>query len=235
MVILGFASRSLQSTASNSLKSLKMAPKRRIFLKKVWRNFFIIVCHQLKFFFIFFKYALRIFFSLKAHCFWLGIICYLLATRGQRLPGAVGAQTLYTQIPCLMPWQSATATPTFIFSLQSYNILMMICNCYYIPVKVILKQAANIVYHPHLSQVTSKQTAIIFLIPAYFCSSASMIYPIHFIFISIIWSSLGFDLNSPALFRSQHQTCYSSFTKTISPKSFDKVFIGGFCHVSKPR
>jgi len=29
------------------------------------------------------------FLFIKVHCFWLGIICYFLATRGQRLPGAV--------------------------------------------------------------------------------------------------------------------------------------------------
>jgi len=44
------------------------------------------------------------FYSLKAHCFWLGITCYFLATWGQRLPGAARAQTPDPLIPSPMPW-----------------------------------------------------------------------------------------------------------------------------------
>jgi len=50
--------------------------------------------------------ALRIFYSHKAHCFWLGITCHILATRDQRLPGVAAAQTLDPQILSLMPWLS---------------------------------------------------------------------------------------------------------------------------------
>jgi len=44
------------------------------------------------------------FYSLKAHCFRLGITCYFLATRVERLPGAAGVWTPDPQILSL-PWQ----------------------------------------------------------------------------------------------------------------------------------
>jgi len=47
--------------------------------------------NNLLFLFNLFKCALQTFYSLKAHCFWLGIAHYFLATRVQRLPGAVGS------------------------------------------------------------------------------------------------------------------------------------------------
>jgi len=34
---------------------------------------------------------------------WLGIICYFLATKDQRLPGTYGVRTLNPPIPSLMP------------------------------------------------------------------------------------------------------------------------------------
>jgi len=36
--------------------------------------------------------------------FWLGITCYILATRGQMLSGAARVQAQDPQIPSLMPW-----------------------------------------------------------------------------------------------------------------------------------
>jgi len=54
-------------------------------------------------FFNLIKCALRIFLHINGTLFWLGITCYFLATWGQRLPGAAGAQTLDPQIPSLMP------------------------------------------------------------------------------------------------------------------------------------
>jgi len=52
------------------------------------------------------------FFSLKAHL--AGNYLLFLATRDQRLPGAVGGQTKDPQISTQMPWQCATATPLII-------------------------------------------------------------------------------------------------------------------------
>jgi len=56
-------------------------------------------------FFLIFQ-SLANFYSLKAHCFCLGITYYFLAPQGQRLPGAAGAQTplsdfqAYSMITC---------------------------------------------------------------------------------------------------------------------------------------
>jgi len=81
---------------------------QRSWKKSIWSKSFLwfLFCDVFK---IFLNYALKIFFSLKAHCFWLGIICYFFATWGQVLPGATGFWTPDPQIPSPMPWESATA------------------------------------------------------------------------------------------------------------------------------
>jgi len=129
-----------------------------IFFNEVTISFFILYplieqYNNITFLKSFSKCALQIFHSLKAHCFWLGITCYILATQGQGLPGADGVWTPDTQIPSLMPRQSATA----IYTMHSIQVLLFISFSWYFnnvqfvshSCKTHFKKGSHLVSHFH--------------------------------------------------------------------------------------
>jgi len=93
-----------------------------------------VVKKKLQCIYIFFSSSpCEFFYSLKAHCCWLGINCYFFfGNQGSKVAWS-GVRTPDPPIPSLIPWQSATATPFLLSVLfvvkKSFNVYVFFFKC----------------------------------------------------------------------------------------------------------